>query len=308
MTNARFPKIADSVLELIGKTPMVRLTRLPRPGSAAVVAKLESVNPGGSVKDRIAFAMVEDAERRGVIKPGDTLVEPTSGNTGIGLAMVAAVKGYKLIVTMPEDMSMARRDLLARYGADIVLTPAIEGMTGAVYAANDMVNNHRDYHMLQQFENPANPDMHRRTTAIEILEATERRIDAFVAGVGTGGTITGVGEVLKSELPNVRVIAVEPARSAVLQGKRAGVHGIQGIGASFVPSILNRDILDEIIAVGDEDAFQTARELARREGLLVGISSGANVFASLRVARQLGAGKRVVTVLPDTGERYLTID
>ena len=304
----RHQGIANNVLEVIGGTPMVRLGPIVPEGSAEVVAKLESLNPAGSVKDRIALAMVEDAERRGVIKPGDTLVEPTSGNTGIGLAMVAAVKGYKLIVTMPEDMSMARRDLLARYGADIVLTPAIEGMTGAVYAANDMVNNHRGYHMLQQFENPANPDMHRRTTAIEILEATERRIDAFVAGVGTGGTITGVGEVLKSELPNVRVIAVEPARSAVLQGKRAGVHGIQGIGASFVPSILNRDILDEIIAVGDEDAFQTARELARREGLLVGISSGANVFASLRVARQLGAGKRVVTVLPDTGERYLTID
>jgi len=300
--------IANNVLDVIGGTPMVRLNHVVPEGAAEVVAKMESLNPGGSVKDRIALAMVEDAERRGTIKPGDTLVEPTSGNTGIGLAMVAAVKGYKLVVTMPEDMSVARRDLLSRYGADIVLTPAIEGMTGAVYAANDLVANHSDCHMLQQFENPANPEAHRRTTALEILEATERRIDAFVAGVGTGGTITGVGEVLKRELPEVRLIAVEPARSAVLQGKRAGVHGIQGIGASFVPSILNRDILDEIVAVADEDAFQVARDLARKEGLLVGISSGANVFAALRVARQLGAGKRVVTVLPDTGERYLTID
>ncbi len=305
---SRSQGIAANVLGLVGNTPMVRLNRVVAEGSAEIVAKLESLNPAGSVKDRISVAMVEDAERKGTLHPGDTIVEPTSGNTGIGLAMVAAVKGYHLIVTMPEDMSMARRDLLSRYGAEIILTPAIEGMTGAVFAATELVSGNRGYHMLQQFENPANPEVHRRTTAMEILEATEGHIDAFVAGVGTGGTITGVGEVLKERNPQVLLVAVEPARSAVLQGKRAGVHGIQGIGASFVPGILNRDILDEIIAVGDEDAFQTSRRLAKEEGLLVGISAGANVFAALKVARRLGAGKRVVTVLPDTGERYLTVD
>lgn len=305
---SRSQGIAANVLALVGDTPMVRLNRVAAEGSAEIVAKLESLNPAGSVKDRISVAMVEDAERKGTLHPGDTIVEPTSGNTGIGLAMVAAVKGYQLIVTMPEDMSMARRDLLSRYGAEIILTPAIEGMTGAVFAATELVSGNSGYHMLQQFENPANPEVHRRTTAMEILEATEGHIDAFVAGVGTGGTITGVGEVLKERNSQVLLVAVEPARSAVLQGKRAGVHGIQGIGASFVPGILNRDILDEIIAVGDEDAFQMSRRLAKEEGLLVGISAGANVFAALKVARRLGAGKRVVTILPDTGERYLTVD
>jgi cysteine synthase A len=302
-------KIADSVLDLVGKTPMVRLNRVVPVGSAEVVGKLESLNPAGSVKDRIALNMVEAAEREGKLKPGDTIIEPTSGNTGIGLAMVAAVKGYKLIVTMPEDMSLARRDLLARYGAEVVLTPAIEGMTGAVFAAQELIAKNKQYFMCQQFENPANPEIHRRTTAREILEATDGRIDSLVAGVGTGGTITGVGEVLREKLgKGVLIVAVEPARSPVLQGGRAGVHAIQGIGASFVPGILNRDVYDEIIAVTDEDAIDMSRRLCREEGMLVGISSGANVWAAIKVAKRLGAGKRVVTVLCDTGERYLQME
>jgi cysteine synthase A len=301
-------KIAESVLDLVGGTPMVRLSRIVSAGWAEVLAKLESTNPAGSVKDRIALSMIEDAERRGVIQPGDTIVEPTSGNTGIGLAMVAAVKGYGLVVTMPDSMSLARRELLTRYGAEVVLTPAIEGMTGAVSAAQELVESNSRHFMLQQFENPANPDIHRRTTAQEILQAVDGRLDAFVAGVGTGGTLTGVGEVLKKAIPSVLVVAVEPARSPVLQGGRAAVHGIQGIGASFVPGVLNREVIDEIEGVGDEDAFATAKRLAREEGLLVGISAGANVWAALRVAKRLGPGKRVVTLLPDTGERYLTMD
>ena len=300
-------KIADNVLDLIGGTPMVRLNRVVPGGSAEVVGKMESLNPGGSVKDRIALAMIEAAERDGRLKPGDTIVEPTSGNTGIGLAMVAAVKGYKLIVTMPEDMSLARRDLLARYGAQVVLTPAIEGMTGAVYAAQELVGK-PEHIMLQQFENPANPEIHRRTTAEEILQATEGRIDSFVAGVGTGGTITGVGEVLRQKLPDVQITAVEPERSPVLQGGRAGVHAIQGIGASFVPGILNREIYNDIIAISDQDAIDMSRRLCAEEGLLVGISAGANVVAAIQVAKRLGEGKRVVTVLCDTGERYLQME
>jgi cysteine synthase A len=301
-------KIAGTVLDLIGGTPMVRLHRVVEEGWAEVLAKVESLNPAGSVKDRIALSMIEAAEREGRIKPGDTIVEPTSGNTGIGLAMVAAVKGYRLIVTMPEDMSLARRDLLARYGAEIILTPAIEGMTGSVYAAQELLNEHPDYFMPQQFENPANPEIHRHTTAQEILAATDGRLDAFVAGVGTGGTITGVGEVLKAQSPDVLIIAVEPARSPVLQGGRAGVTAIQGIGAGFAPGILNREVLDEIISVGDEESISMSRRLTREEGLLVGISAGANVIAALKVAKRLGQGKRVVTVLPDTGERYLTME
>ncbi len=305
---SRNDKIADTVLDLIGGTPMVRLNRVVPSGSAEVLGKVESMNPAGSVKDRIALSMIETAEREGRLKPGDTIVEPTSGNTGIGLAMVAAVKGYRLIVTMPEDMSLARRDLLARYGAEVMLTPAIEGMTGAVYAAQELISNHPNYLMPQQFENPANPEIHRKTTALEILDATDGRLDAFVVGVGTGGTITGVGEVIREKIPDMLVVAVEPARSPVLQGGRAGVHAIQGIGASFVPGILNREIYNEIMAIGDGEAIEMSRRLCREEGLLVGISAGANVVASLRVAKRLGAGKRVVTVLPDTGERYLTME
>ena len=302
------PAIADSVLDLIGNTPLVRLNRVCRPGSGEVLAKLESLNPAGSVKDRIAIAMIAAAEREGRLKPGATLVEPTSGNTGIGLAMVAAARGYRLILTMPEDMSQERRQLLARFGAELLLTPAIEGMTGAVFAAQELLRQHPDYFMPQQFENPANPEIHRRTTAREILAATDGRLDAFVAGVGTGGTITGVGEVLRAELSEVLLVAVEPAASPLLQGGRARPHAIQGIGASFVPGVLNRSILDRVVGVADADAASMAVRLAREEGLLVGISSGANVFAAAEVAAELGPGRRVVTVLCDTGERYLSMD
>ena len=301
------PRIAASVLDVVGGTPLVRLNRLPAAGGAAVLAKMESLNPGGSVKDRIAVAMIEDAERRGLLKPGAVVVEPTSGNTGIGLAMVCAVRGYRLILTMPDDMSVERQRLLSRYGAEIHLTPAIEGMSGAVFAAQELLREHPGYFMPQQFENPANPEAHRRTTALEILDATEERLHAFVAGVGTGGTVTGVGEVLKERVPGIRVIGVEPARSPVLSGGRARPHGIQGIGASFVPGVLNRAVLDEVILVRDEDATATARRLAREEGLLVGISAGAAVFAACEVAARMSAGQVVVTVLPDTGERYLSM-
>jgi cysteine synthase A len=299
--------VANSVLDLVGGTPMVRLNRLPKAGGAVVLAKVEARNPGGSVKDRIAVAMIEDAERRGVLKPGGTIVEPTTGNTGIGLALVAAVKGYRLIITMPDDMSMERQRLFARFGAEIHLTPAIEGMTGAVFAANELVREHSDYFMPNQFENAANPEIHRRTTALEILETTEGRIDAFVAGVGTGGTLTGVGEVLKEKIPGLQIVAVEPARSPVLSGGKPRPHAIQGIGASFVPGVLNRAVIDRIVQVRDEDATVWSRRLCREEGLLAGISAGAAAFAACAVAGELGPDKIVVTVLPDTGERYLSL-
>jgi cysteine synthase A len=301
------PRLAASVLDVVGGTPLTRLNRLPKPGGATVLAKMESLNPGGSVKDRIAVAMVEDAERRGILKAGSTLVEPTSGNTGIGLAMVCAVRGYRLILTMPDDMSVERQRLLSRYGAEIHLTPAIEGMSGAVFAAQEMCKEHPDYFMPMQFENKANPEIHRRTTALEILEATEERVHAFVAGIGTGGTINGVGEVLKERIPGVRIVGVEPARSPVLSGGRSRPHGIQGIGASFVPGVLNRSVLDEVVQVRDEDATATPRRLAREEGLLVGISSGANVWAACQVASAMPSDRIVVTVLCDTGERYLSV-
>ncbi|HET9927031.1 MAG TPA: cysteine synthase A [Methylomirabilota bacterium] len=301
------PKMAGSVLDLVGATPLVRLNRIPKPRGAIVLAKMESLNPGGSVKDRIALSMVEDAERRGVLKVGATLVEPTSGNTGIGLAMVCAVRGYRLILTMPDDMSVERQRLLARYGAEIHLTPAMEGMTGAVFAAQEICREHPDYFMPMQFENPANPEAHRRTTALEILDATEERLHVFVAGVGTGGTVTGVGGVLKERVPGVRIVGVEPARSPVLTGGRARPHGIQGIGASFVPGVLDRAVLDDVMTVRDEDATAMARRLAREEGLLVGISSGANVWAACQVAETRSPDQVVVTVLCDTGERYLSV-
>lgn len=300
--------VAKSPLDLIGHTPVVRLNRIPGRDDAEVWAKLENYNPGGSVKDRICLSMIEAAEKAGRIKPGDTIVEPTSGNTGIGLALVAAVKGYRLILTMPDTMSEERRSLLVAYGAKLVLTPDTRGMHGAIAKAEQLVNENPGYFMPQQFSNPANPDVHYRTTGPEILEQVPQ-IDAFVAGVGTGGTITGVGRYLHENLKNrVLIVAVEPKNSPVLSGGEPGFHKIQGIGAGFVPKTLDARVYDEILAVSDEDAIQYSRRLAREEGLLCGISSGANCCAAAQIARRLGKGKVVVTVFCDTGERYLTTD
>ena len=296
-----------SILDLIGSTPVVRLRSLPGKNDAEVWAKMECFNPGGSVKDRICLNMVETAEHEGKLKPGATIVEPTSGNTGIGLALTAAVKGYRLILTMPDTMSEERRSLLAAYGARLILTPDTKGMGGAIHKAEELLQEHSDYFMPQQFNNPANPEIHRKTTAVELLKQF-KRIDAFVAGVGTGGTITGVGEVLKDRIKNVRVCAVEPAASPVISGGEPGYHKIQGIGAGFIPAVLNRQVLDEIITVSDEDAVIYARRLAAEEGLLVGISSGAACCATLKVAQNLGKGHVVVTIFADKGEHYLSTD
>jgi cysteine synthase A len=301
-------RIANNVLELIGNTPIVRLNRIVTPDMAEVLAKLENFNPGGSVKDRICLAMVEDAEKRGVLKKGGTIVEPTSGNTGIGLSMVAAVKGYRCILTMPETMSLERIYILKAYGAEVVLTPGPEGMRGAINKAEQIVRKTPNSFMPQQFKNTSNPEAHRRTTAGEILSAAGGRIDAFVAGVGTGGTITGVGEILKNENPAIRIFAVEPKASAVLSGNPAGPHKIQGIGAGFVPEVLNSGIIDEIIQVDDNAAFETSRKVAKEEGMFIGISAGAAAWASLSVAKLLGKGRRVVTIFPDTGERYFSME
>ena len=300
-------RVAKDVTELIGQTPMVRLNRIVEPNSAEILAKLEYFNPGGSVKDRICLSMIETAEKQGYLKKDYTIIEPTSGNTGIGLAMVAAVKGYKCILTMPETMSLERIYILKSYGAEVILTSGVGGMNGAIKKAEELHRKIPNSFILQQFRNPANPEAHRKTTAKEILEATNGKIDAFVAGVGTGGTITGVGEVLKKENPKIMIVAVEPKSSAVLSGKSAGPHKIQGIGAGFIPEILNKHIIDQIITVDDNEAFKTSKRLAQEEGLFVGISSGAATWAALTVATSFGKGKTIVVILPDTGERYFSI-
>ena len=296
------------ITELIGRTPLVRLNRLSPTGGATIYGKVEFFNPGGSVKDRICLSMINEAERLGALMPGGTIVEPTSGNTGIGLALVAAVRGYKLILVMPESMSMERASLLSSYGAQLVLTPAWEGMRGSIREAESIIAQNPSYFMPDQFSNPANPAMHKKTTALEILESLDGKIDAFVAAVGTGGTITGCGEVFKERNPDVKVIAVEPTGSPVLSGGEPGPHKIQGIGAGFIPKVLNRAILDRVMTVTDDEAYQTAKQLSKKEGLLVGISAGANVFAAQKVAQELGPGKNVVTILCDTGERYISIE
>lgn len=302
-------KVVNNVTELIGGTPLVKLNRIVPEDSAEVYVKLEYQNPGSSVKDRIAFSIVEEAEKAGRLKPGGTIVEATSGNTGIGLAMVAAAKGYKAVIIMPETMSLERRNLLRAYGAELVLTPGSEGMNGAVKKAEEILAANPDYFLADQFKNQANVKIHRETTGPEIVEAIESldgKLDAFVAGIGTGGTITGAGEVLKERFPDVKIYAVEPAASPILAGGKPGPHKIQGIGANFIPEILNQEVYDEIIHIENDSAFEQARQLAKEEGILSGISSGAAVFAALKVAKELGKGKRVVAIVPSNGERYLS--
>jgi len=299
-------RIHENICDLIGKTPIVRLNRIQEAGSGEMLAKLEFFNPSGSIKDRIALRMIEAAEESGKLRPGGTIIEPTSGNTGIGLAMVAAAKGYQLILTMPDDMSLKRLNLLRAFGAEIILTPPGDTMQGAIDKAEKILEENPDYFMPQQFQNPANPEAHRRTTAREILETVGDRLDALVVGVGTGGTATGTGEVLKERIPDLKLHVVEPSESAVLSGHPPAPHRIQGIGAGFVPQIFNRDVVDHVVAVEYEDALSGARLLAEKEGILCGISSGAILYATVEVSKRLGPGQRVLAILCDTGERYLS--
>ena len=302
-------KIAKQLTELIGNTPLLELNKFSKAQGieTPIIAKVEFFNPGGSVKDRIALAMIEDAEKKGLLKPGATIIEPTSGNTGVGLALVAAVKGYKLVLTMPETMSIERRNLVKAYGAEVKLTSGAAGMAGAIKAAEELRNSTPGSIILQQFENPANPQKHYDTTGVELWEQTGGDIDIFVAGVGTGGTVSGIGKRLKEKNPNIKIVAVEPKSSAVLNGGPSGPHKIQGIGAGFVPKTYNNDVVDEIFDVENDDAIRTGRQLAREEGLLVGISSGAAAFAASEIAkRPENKGKKIVALLPDTGERYLS--
>jgi len=300
-------KVANKITDLIGRTPLVRLNRMNKDLYGEVVVKLEAFNPGGSIKDRIALSMIESAEREGLLNKDTVIIEPTSGNTGVGLAMVAAAKGYKLILTMPDTMSIERQKILTAFGAELVLTPGAEGMMGAIKKAEELTANIEKSFMPQQFINEANPQVHRETTAMEIWEDTDGKVDVFVAGVGTGGSITGTGEVLKAKNPSIRIVAVEPYDSPVLSGGNPGPHQIQGIGAGFIPEILNTKIIDEIYKIKTEEAYGAARRLAAEEGILAGISSGANLYAALQIAaRKESKGKLVVTILPDTGERYLS--
>lgn len=299
-------RIANNITELIGNTPMVKLNNVADKNGAEIYLKLEFFNPGSSVKDRIALNMIETAEKEGKLKKGGTIIEPTSGNTGIGLAMIGAAKGYNVILVMPDTMSIERRKLLKAFGAELILTDGSKGMKGAINKAEEMVSENPSYFMPQQFKNQANPMAHKKTTALEIIEQMDNEFDMFIAGVGTGGTLTGVGEMIKEKVEGVKVVAVEPAGSPVLSGGKPGPHKIQGIGAGFVPDILELDIIDEVVRVGDEDSFKIARRVALEEGILVGISSGAAIYAAIEKAKELGKGKKIVVIIPSYGERYLS--